>query len=134
MKETPQTEPRWKRFARESVFLLVIASALPLGLAAYFEIQAHKNGSPQPTAEKTIESIQHGDKKYISPAEAARNRLMWTIFFTGFPSAILLAFILRFVFRVDIMKEEPMPEWVNKLVEDIKKRQPPRDERNERKL
>ncbi|MDQ3799825.1 MAG: hypothetical protein M3384_10255 [Acidobacteriota bacterium] len=121
MKETPLPEPRWKRFARESAFLLVIASALPLGLAAYFEIQAHKNGSPQPTAEKTVESVQHGDRKYISPAEAERNRLMWTIFFIGFPSAVLLAFVLRFGFGVDIMKEEAMPEWVDKLVEDLKK-------------
>ena len=120
MKETQTAEAGWKRVARDLAFLLVIASALPLGLAAYFEIHSHKNGSPQPTAEKTVESIQHADKKYISPAEAARNRLMWTIFFIGFPSSILLALVLRFVFGVDIMKEEPMPAWVNKLMEDLK--------------
>lgn len=117
-----QTEPRWKRIARNAIFLFIIAAVVPLGLAACFEIQSHKAGAPQPTAEKTIESVQHAVKKYISPAEAERIRLMWTLFLIAFPSAILSAFILRFVFKVDILKDEPKPAWVDNLMNNLKNR------------
>lgn len=115
-----QTEPRWKRIARDLFFLFVIASGVPLGLAAYFEIQAHKDGAQQPTAEKTVENVQHAARKYISPAESGRIRLMWTIFLITFPSAILSGFVLRFVFRVDILKEEPKPAWGDNLMNNLK--------------
>lgn len=118
MKEI-QPEPRWKRIARDLFFLFIIASAAPLGLAVYFEIQAHKAGAKQPTAEKSIEFVQHASKKYISPAESERIRLMWTIFLVCFPSAILCGFVLRFVFKVDILKDEPKPAWVDSLINDL---------------
>jgi hypothetical protein len=117
-----QTEPRWKRIARNLFFLFIIASAVPLALAAYFEIQAHKGGTKQPTAENTIEFTQHAVKKYISPAESERIRLMWTIFLITFPSAVLSGLILRFIFKVDILKDEPKPVWVDNLMNDLKKR------------
>ena len=120
MKEI-RTEPRWKKIARNIFFLFIISSVVPLALAGYFDIQAHKAGTKQPTAEKNIESVQHGVRKYISLAESERVQLMWTLFLVGFPSAILLGFILRFIFSVDILKQEPLPAWTDKLMRDLKR-------------
>lgn len=114
-------EPRWKFHARNIVFLLVIASAIPLALAAYSDIQAHKAGENKPTIEKPIENIQHGVKKYISAAEHNQIRLMWTLFFICFPSSIIFAAVMRFGFGVTVFKKKPLPEWADKLMNDLKK-------------
>lgn len=119
MKESV-AEPRWKKIARNLVFLLVIASALPLALAAYSDIEAHKAGEYKPTIEKPIENIQHGVKKYISAAEYRRIYLMWTLFFICFPSSIVFAAIMRFGFGVHIFKKEPLPPAIENLMNNVK--------------
>lgn len=114
-------EQRWKKELRGLFFVLVILSAIPGLLAAYFDISYHKHGDRYPSIEKPIENIQHGNKKYISAAQHNRIRLMWTLFLICFPSSILLGVVFRFAFKVDIMKQEPLPEWADKLVNDLKK-------------
>jgi hypothetical protein len=113
-------EPRWKKIARNLIFLLVIASALPLALAAIFDIQAHKSGELKPTIEKPIENVQHGVKKYISGAEHNRIYLMWTLFFICFPSSLIFAFVMRFAFGVTIFKKEPLPPAIENLMNNVK--------------
>ena len=116
-------EPRWKKEARGLFFLLIIFSAVPGLLAAYFDIQYHKAGADKPTAEKTVENVQHGRRKYISADEAGRIRLWWTILFIAMPSSILSGIALRYIFNVDIFKQEPMPEWTEKLMDNLKREQ-----------
>jgi len=118
-----EIESRWKKEARGLFFLLVILTAIPLALAAYFDIQAHKSGADAPTVEKPVENIRHARKKYISAAEAERIRLLWTIFLIGFPSSILFGVVLRFVFNLNIFKHEPMPVWVDNLMNKVKENQ-----------
>ncbi len=60
-------EPRWKKIARNLIFLLVIASALPLALAAYHDIQSHKAGEYRPTIEKPIETSSTESKDTFPP-------------------------------------------------------------------
>lgn len=114
-------EPRWKSIARNIFFLLAILSVIPLALAGFFTVRSHQAGTKERTAEKTVESVQHADKKYISLAESERIRLMWTIFLIGFPSVILLGFLLRFGFRVNILKQEPLPPWTERLMSNLRK-------------
>ena len=113
-------EPRWKTIARNLIFLLVIASAIPLALAAYFDIQAHKSGEDRPTIEKPIENVQHAQKKYISFAEYERIRLMWILFVICFPSSIVFAAVMRFGFGVNIFKKEPLPPAIENLMNNLK--------------
>ena len=115
------TEPRWKKELRGLFFLLVILSAIPGLLAAYFDIAYHKAGEDKPTIDKPIENIQHARKKYISGAEHNRIRLMWTLFLICFPSSILFGLVMRFGFGINIFKTEPLPQWVDKLMNDLKK-------------
>jgi hypothetical protein len=116
-----ETEPRWKFHARNLIFLLVIASALPLALAAYSDIQAHKAGVDKPTIAKPMENVQHGVKKYVSAAEYHQIRLMWILFFICFPSSIVFAAVMRFGFGVHIFRKEPIPKLVDKLMNDLRK-------------
>ena len=119
MKESV-AEPRWKFHARNLAFLLVIASAIPLALAAYYDIQAHKSGEDRATIEKPIENVQHAQKKYISFAEYERIRLMWILFVICFPSSIVFAAVMRFGFGVNIFKKEPLPPAIENLMNNLK--------------
>lgn len=113
-------EPRWKKIARNIFFLLAIATIIPLPLAGVFTISAHNAGAAQPTGEKTVRLTQHGNTKYITPAESYRIYLMWMIFLIGFPSTVLVGFVLRFGFKVDILKQEPLPERIENLMNNLK--------------
>jgi hypothetical protein len=116
-------ESRWKKELRGLFFILVILAGIPGLLSAYFDIAAHKAGAEQPTAEKPIPNTQHARTKYISAAEAERIRLTWTIFLIAFPSAFLFGFVLRFAFKVDIFKQEPLPPRFERLLNDLKQKQ-----------
>jgi hypothetical protein len=113
-------EPRWKKIARNLFFLLAITTIIPLPLSGVFTITAHNAGAAQPTVEKTVRLTQHGNTKYITPAESNRIRLMWMIFLVGFPSTLLAGFVLRFGFKVDILKKEPLPERIENLMNNLK--------------
>lgn len=115
-------EPRWKKEVRGLVFILVILSGIAGLVSAYFDIEYHKAGADKPTAEKNVANTQHAKTKYISIAEAERIRLFWTIFLIAFPSSILLGVVMRFVFKVDILKEEPMPAWVENLKDNMQEK------------
>ena len=41
----------------------------------------------------------------------------------GIFSSSLLGFVLAFVFKIDIFKEEPLPAWVEKLQQDYTKKE-----------
>ena len=114
------TESRWKKEARGLFFILVILSAVPGLLSAYFDIKYHKAGAETPTIEKPVANTQHANTRFISSAEAAQIRMMWTIFLIALPSSILFGIVLRFVFKVDVFKQEPMPPRIENLMNDLK--------------
>ena len=97
-----QPEPGWKVLLRR-VFLTFFFVLWGSGVLLFFTmVRAHNAGESRPTATHTVPLTQHGNTKYVTPAEQHRIGLLLRTLVIGLPGELLFGVILYFGFRVNV--------------------------------
>jgi len=97
-----QPEPGWKVLLRR-VFLTFFFVLWVSGILLFYTmVSAHNAGESRRTATYTVPLPQHGNTKYVTPAEQHRIGLLLRTLVIGLPGELLFGVILYFGFRVNV--------------------------------
>tara|TARA_R110002072_G_scaffold36261_41_gene106897 strand:- start:6215 stop:6994 length:780 start_codon:yes stop_codon:yes gene_type:complete len=98
--------PAWKRVIYIVFQLWFLSTFFSFLGAMYLHLTHMKKGSPEPTAEQTVELTNHGETVYIDPTTSAWIEGLLDYAKVCIPATFVVVLILQFVLRIPVM---PMP-------------------------
>lgn len=101
------TEVQWKKAVR-TAFSVYFFAVWIVGVSFFWKFNtAFRDGTPEPTAERTETLTDHGKTVYITPEEKRIVSLLERSMMLGIPSALLLGALIHFVVGVKLFPNTP---------------------------
>jgi hypothetical protein len=101
------TEVSWKKAVR-TAFSIYFFAVWIAGVSFFWKFNtAFRDGTPEPTAERTETLTDHGKTTYIPPEEKRIVSLLERSMMIGIPSALLLGALIHFVVGVKLFPSTP---------------------------
>jgi hypothetical protein len=109
------TEAHWKKVVRTS-FSLYFFAVWIAGVSSFWKFNtAFRDGTQEPTPERTETLTDHGKTVYITPEEKRIVSLLQYSMTIGIPSALLFGALIHFVVGVKLFPHTPtLAEWKEK--------------------
>jgi len=93
-------EPGWKRTVRRLYFAAFALVFVETAAMLYVFHETFESGAPTPEGVRTEALINHGETRYVAPADKAFADRLFDVALIAIPSLIAAALFAHFVLRV----------------------------------